>query len=133
MKESRDQQAPHKPSPSTGSRQAAQSCGSATPSATPNTARAAPVRRAHPPVRVAEELADRSGAVLRAFPCGLDLGTPTDAVRRVLVGTGKVGSIIAANALAVEEAGRSGLAVVTDAEALPFGDGVLDLVVSGLA
>jgi SAM-dependent methyltransferase len=83
--------------------------------------------------RVAEELADRLGAVLRAFPCGLDLATATDAVRRVLVGSHKVGSIIAANALAAEEAGRSGLAVAADAEALPFRDGALDLVVSGLA
>jgi SAM-dependent methyltransferase len=82
--------------------------------------------------RVAEELADRLGAVLRAFPCGLDLATPTDAVRRVLVGSGKVGNVIAASALAAEEAGRSGLAVAADAEALPFRDGALDLVVSGL-
>jgi SAM-dependent methyltransferase len=83
--------------------------------------------------RVAEELADRLGAVLRTFPCGLDLDTPTDAVRRVLVGTGKVDRLIAANALAAEEAGHSGLAVAADAEALPFRDGALDLVVSGLA
>src|SRR5580704_598981 len=83
--------------------------------------------------RVAEELADRLGAVLRAFPCGLDLATATDAVRRVLTGSGKVGSVIAGNALAAEEAGRSGLAIAADAEALPFRDGALDLVVSGLA
>jgi SAM-dependent methyltransferase len=83
--------------------------------------------------RVAQELADRLGAVLRAFPCGLDLGTPTDAVRRVLACSGKVGSIIAGNTLAAAEAGRSGLAVAADEEALPFRDGALDLVVSGLA
>ena len=80
--------------------------------------------------RVAEDFADRLGAVLRDFPCGLDIATPTDAVRRVLARGGKVGTIIAANALA---AGRGGLAVAADAEALPFGDGALDLVVSGLA
>jgi SAM-dependent methyltransferase len=80
--------------------------------------------------RVAEELADRLGAVLRAFPCGLDLGTPTDVVRRVLVGSGKVGSIIAANPLI--EGDQNDLAVAADAEALPFRDGALDLVVSGL-
>jgi SAM-dependent methyltransferase len=83
--------------------------------------------------RVAEEIADRLGAVLRTFPCGLDLGTPTDAVRRVLARGGKVGAIIAANPLAKEAAGGGGLAVAADAEALPFGDGTLDLVVSGLA
>jgi len=88
--------------------------------------------------RAAEELGDRLAAVLRSFPCGLDLGTQTDAVRRVLAGSGKVGTIVAANAL-VEDApaqvqgGRSGLAVAADEEALPFRDGTLDLVVSGLA
>ena len=51
MKESFDQQAAHSPSPATGSRQAAQSCGSATPSASPKTVRAAPVRRANRPLR----------------------------------------------------------------------------------
>jgi SAM-dependent methyltransferase len=79
--------------------------------------------------RVAEELADRLGAVLRTFACGLDLGTPTDAVRRALVGGGKVGNMISANALTAKDAG---LAVAADAEALPFRDGALDLVVSGL-
>ena len=83
--------------------------------------------------RAAEELADRLGSVLRAFPCGLDLGTPTDAVRRALARSGKVGAIIAANAMAAAEAGRTGLAVAADEEALPFRDGALDLVVSGLA
>jgi SAM-dependent methyltransferase len=83
--------------------------------------------------RVAEELADRLAAVLRSFPCGLDLGTPTDAVRRVLAGSGKVGTLIGADALMEAQAGRAGLAVAADEEALPFRDGSLDLVVSGLA
>jgi SAM-dependent methyltransferase len=88
--------------------------------------------------RVAEELADRLASVLRTFPCGLDLGTATDAVRRALARSEKVGTIIAANAL-VEDApaeagaGRTGLAIATDEEALPFLDGSLDLVVSALA
>ena len=53
MKASFDQQAAHSHSAATGSRQAAQSCGSATPSASPKMERAAPVRRAHRPVRAA--------------------------------------------------------------------------------
>jgi SAM-dependent methyltransferase len=82
--------------------------------------------------RVAEELADRLATVLRDFPRGLDLGTPTGAVRRALAGSPKVGSLIAANALAA--AGRQdGLAIVADEEALPLREGALDLVVSGLA
>jgi SAM-dependent methyltransferase len=88
--------------------------------------------------RVAEDLDDRLAAVLRSFPCGLDLGTPTDAVRRVLARSGKVGSIVAANALvedalAETESGRTRLAVAADEEVLPFRDGALDLVISGLA
>src|SRR5258708_35613028 len=84
--------------------------------------------------RVGEELADRLAAVLRSFRCGLDLGTPTEAVRRVLARGGKVGTICAAHplvgdALAQAEAGPTGLAVAADAEALPFRDGTLDLVV----
>jgi SAM-dependent methyltransferase len=68
--------------------------------------------------RVAGELGERLGAVLRTFEVAVDLGTPTDAVRRVLVDSGKVGSVAR---------------VVADEEALPFADGSLDLVVSALA
>jgi SAM-dependent methyltransferase len=80
--------------------------------------------------RVAEDLADRLASVLRHFACALDLGTPTDAVRRLLAASGKVGTIVAADALAQD---RGGLAVAADAEALPFADGSLDLVFSALA
>jgi SAM-dependent methyltransferase len=83
--------------------------------------------------RVAEDLAGRLAGVLRVFPCGLDLGTRTDALRRALAGGGKVGAIIAANALAQAQGSRSGLTGAADEEALPFRDGALDLVVSGLA
>src|SRR5258708_9036566 len=74
--------------------------------------------------RVADELADRLASVLRTFPSGLDLGTPTEAVRRVLARGGRVGTVIAANALvgdapAGAEPGPTGLAVAADAEALP--------------
>ena len=83
--------------------------------------------------RVAADLADRLAAVLRGFPCGLDLGTPTDAVRRMLAGSHKVEAVIVADALAAEAgAGPAALAVAADEEALPFLDGTLDLVVSGL-
>ena len=85
--------------------------------------------------RVAEELADRLATVLRSFPCGLDLGSPTDAVRRMLARSHKVEAVIAANPLLQDaplESGPTGLAVAADEEALPFRDGALDLVVSGL-
>jgi SAM-dependent methyltransferase len=98
--------------------------------------------------RAAEDLADRLATVLRTFPCAVDLGTPTDAVRQVLAGSRKVGTIVAADVVAADAvaadvvsadargegaAGRIGLAVVADEEVLPFRDGALDLVVSALS
>ena len=84
--------------------------------------------------RVAEDLSDRLSAVLRHFACAVDLGTPTDAVRKVLAASGKVGAIIAAD---VPVSGRSvadgELAVAADEEALPFREASVDLVVSALA
>ncbi len=82
--------------------------------------------------RVADELGERLAAVLRTFERAADLGTPTDAVRRVLAESGKVGMIVSASS---ESARRdsSSLGVATDEEALPFADGSLDLVVSALA
>ncbi|HXZ46865.1 MAG TPA: methyltransferase domain-containing protein [Pseudolabrys sp.] len=67
---------------------------------------------------VATELGDRLSAVLRRFDIVADLGTPTDAVRRALAASGKVGTV---------------LAVKADEEVLPFADSSLDLVVSALA
>src|ERR1700682_3943666 len=89
--------------------------------------------------RVAEELSDRLGAVLRRFDCVVDLGTPTNAVRRALAASGKVGTVIAAHtcfsgSLAgpkweKESMSDAGLPVAADEEALPFRDAALDLVV----
>ncbi len=79
--------------------------------------------------RVAEDFTDRLAAVLRRFERAVDLGTPGDAMRRVLAASGKVGSIIAVDT----SARGGGQAVAADEEALPFADGSLDLVVSALA
>ena len=82
--------------------------------------------------RVAAELGERLAVVLRQFERAVDLGTPTDAVRRVLAESGKVATIVAA----VPSPARrdaSTLRVAADEEALPFADGSLDLVVSALA
>jgi SAM-dependent methyltransferase len=68
--------------------------------------------------RVAAELGERLAVVLRQFERAADLGTPTDALRRVLAESGKVGTTAD---------------VVADEEALPFAAGSLDLVVSALA
>src|SRR5947209_245442 len=87
--------------------------------------------------RVAQDMSDRLATVLRRFECAIDLGTPTDAVRRALAGSEKVGVIIAAEPLAGMPARARrdgpGLAVAADEEILPFRDASLDLVVSALA
>src|SRR3954454_2384501 len=80
--------------------------------------------------RVAADLAERLSTVLRRFGLGIDLGTPTDAVRGALSGLASIGMLIAANA---EVTARDTPAVAADEEALPFRDGSLDLVVSALA
>jgi SAM-dependent methyltransferase len=77
---------------------------------------------------VADDLGDRLSGVLRRFDRVVDLGTPTDAVRRVLAKSDHVGPVVAAS-----PATRAPLGVVADEEALPFADGALDLVVSALA
>jgi SAM-dependent methyltransferase len=89
--------------------------------------------------RAAEDLSDRLAAVLRRFECAVDVGTPNDAVHRALAASGKVGTIIAANARPMPgargcaPAGDAHLVVAADEEALPFRDASLDLVVSVLA
>ena len=91
--------------------------------------------------RVAEDLSDRLAAVLRRFERAVDLATPTDAVRRALAASGKVGTIITANTRPIAQPGERGsaaagdahLVVAADEEALPFRDASLDLVVSVLA
>ncbi|MFZ0845841.1 MAG: methyltransferase domain-containing protein [Pseudolabrys sp.] len=71
--------------------------------------------------RVAGELGERLSAVLRQFERAADLGTPTDALRRVLAASGKVTTVFGADSVTIDE------------EALPFADGSLDLVVSALS
>jgi SAM-dependent methyltransferase len=82
--------------------------------------------------RVAADLGERLAPVLRQFDRAVDLGTPTDAVRRALAASGKVATVVAA-APAVTRLDASSLCVAADEEALPFADGSLDLVVSALS
>lgn len=71
--------------------------------------------------RVAADLGERLEAVLRTFESAADVGTPTDAVRRVLTASGKVATI------------RGGADAIGDDEVLPFAENSLDLAVSALA
>ena len=79
--------------------------------------------------RVAADLGDRLSAVLRKFDVAVDLGTPSDAVRRVLAANNNISTIVAAGL----DGDDIGLHVVTDEETLPFAERSLDLVVSALA
>jgi len=83
--------------------------------------------------RVAADLAERLGAVLRRFDLVLDLGTPGEALRAALAGVASVGSVISARATLPEGQARVSNFVVADEEALPFGSAVFDLVVSALS
>jgi SAM-dependent methyltransferase len=76
--------------------------------------------------RVAADLAERLGAVLRQFDVAVELGTPGEAVREALAGNAAIGRLIAASPLPDGD-------LVADEEALPFREGSLDLVVSALA
>jgi SAM-dependent methyltransferase len=75
--------------------------------------------------------------VLRRFERAADIGTPTAAVRVALARTGSIGTMVAVDPIDDPAANPTGDAamgrVVADEEALPFADGSLDLVVSGLA
>lgn len=79
----------------------------------------------------ARELGERLDSVLRRFELTVDLGTPGDQVRDVLAGSGKIGTLIAADPLA--DASNAALKIAADEEALPFREASLDLVVSALA
>jgi SAM-dependent methyltransferase len=84
--------------------------------------------------RVAQDMAERLSAVRRTFDVVVDLGTPSDAVRRSILAAGAVGRIIAATPRAgAAQADTRTPVLVADEERLPFRDASLDLVVSGLA
>jgi SAM-dependent methyltransferase len=86
--------------------------------------------------RVAQDLTDRLGAVLRRFELAADIGTPGEAVRVALARLGSVGSIVAVDAMPEARAQDTAMSrnlVVADEEALPFRDASLDLAVSALA
>jgi SAM-dependent methyltransferase len=82
--------------------------------------------------RVAADLNERLGVVLRRFARAVDLGTPGDAVCRVLA-AGRHAELIVAAAPDAAQSEGPWAQVITDEEALPFADGSLDLVVSALA
>ena len=80
--------------------------------------------------RAAEELGDRLSAVLRRFPVGLDLGTPTRHAARILAGCGQVDTVLRLAPVTDGAPDPACLGLVGDEEALPLADQSLDLVAS---
>lgn len=77
---------------------------------------------------VVDDLMDRLAAVNRHFGTALDLATPGPALARRLAASGRAETVVRLDRLAAPD-----VAVVAEAEALPFRDGTFDLVVSALA
>ncbi|GLK82007.1 methyltransferase domain-containing protein [Ancylobacter defluvii] len=78
--------------------------------------------------RVAEDLADRLGAVSRQFAVAADLGTPTAALARALAAIPSIGRLFTFG-----PPERVDNDAAADPELPPFGPASLDLVVSALA
>jgi SAM-dependent methyltransferase len=83
--------------------------------------------------RVAEDMSERLSTVRRTFEVAVDLGTPSNAVRRAILDAGVIGRIVAAVPETASPRDDRAPVIVADEERVPFRDGSLDLVVSGLA
>jgi len=86
--------------------------------------------------RAATDAVERLEAILRSFPLCVDLGARDGAFARALAlsdARTRVGTLIETDLSGAMLAGRSGLRVQVDEEALPFAAESLDLVVSTLA
>ncbi len=83
--------------------------------------------------RAAEDTTDRLESIMRQFPLAVDLGARGGAFGQALKASDaatRVGALIEADTAPAMLAGRGGMRLVADEEALPFAQGSLDLVVS---
>ncbi|MDR3514088.1 MAG: methyltransferase domain-containing protein [Caulobacteraceae bacterium] len=86
--------------------------------------------------RAAEDMVERLEAIVRSFPLAVDLGARDGGFARALAASEaarRVGTLIETDLSGAMLAGRGGLRVQADEEALPFAAESLDLVVSSLA
>jgi len=81
----------------------------------------------------AARLADRLADVTRNFPLALDLGCHGGELARAVAGSDKIDALVHADLSPAMAARAPAPAVAADEEALPFGDGVFDLIVSNLS
>ena len=83
--------------------------------------------------RVGDDLAERLAIVRRSFPLAANIGAYHGVVSRAVRGVAGVENVINLDASVELLREAPGLRVVADEETLPFADGSLDLVVSGLS
>jgi SAM-dependent methyltransferase len=83
--------------------------------------------------RAAEDIVARLGAVKRDFPLAVDLGAQHGLLARMLGAAPNVGRVVSAERSLPLLARCPSPKLACDEELLPFADGSLDLVVSGLA
>jgi len=79
---------------------------------------------------VAERLADRLLDIRRSFPLALDVGCHAGEFARVVGGRGGIETLLQCDPAPAMAQRAGGLALAADAEALPFREGVFDLVLS---
>lgn len=82
---------------------------------------------------IADRLVERLGDINRHFGRALDLGAHTGALGRLMTAAGQVDQVVSADLAAPLVAGAALPRLVADEEALPFADGVFDLVGSCLS
>ncbi len=97
--------------------------------------RAAPLAGAHAFLleHVADDLVERLQIVRRTFPVALSLGAYNGIVGGRIRSLDRVGTVVECELSPRLLAHCRGPRVLADEEALPFGDGTLDLIVSGLS
>ncbi|MBT7771224.1 MAG: methyltransferase domain-containing protein, partial [Rhodospirillales bacterium] len=82
---------------------------------------------------VADRLADRLEDFARTFPLALDLGCHTGQLGRVLKNQAKIESLIQSDFSTAMAARAGEQTIVTDEEALPFGENTFDAIFSCLS
>lgn len=83
-------------------------------------------------VRAAEDLLERLQSVKRSFALALDLGTPGDAVAKILRANRQIEKLIVSEPFADQRNKASARAAISE-EALPFAEASFDLIVSALS
>lgn len=85
--------------------------------------------------RVAEDFVERLSIIKREFAIAADVGARHGLVGRELAKAPNIGRVVEVepSQALLAQGGEARLRVCADAEALPFGDGALDLVVSALS